>query len=208
VGAIILSLPTPVFAQNDAVWADVLSSSVQPQLRRIQVGAFRSSASAQKAFDTLQNVGLNPILENHAGFIRVVLPGIEAGHVPSMLAIIGHAGFKDAWVREEPEAFFRLQIGAFRNMANAETAFNTLQTYGLKPAYEDRSGFRRVVLPGISSRNLWLVLDTAYLAGFREIWMRPESATIGPDAYIPGGDAVAQTRAINGTELLTMVLRR
>ena len=226
--ALVLSLPTQVFARDSRAEADIPSSPLPP-MRRIQVGAFRSSAAAQRAFDTLQNAGLNPIFENHSGFIRVVLPGIEAGRVPSILPLVRHAGFRDVWIREEPDALFRLQVGSFRDRANAEAAFDALQTRGLKPAYEDRLDYRRVVLPGVSSRDLPAVLDTAYLAGFRDVWIRPEPSTtrtvppplpnraIGPDrdepdAEITDGEAADEAfdgiRAPDGEEFLTMVLRR
>jgi len=72
----------------------------------------------------------------------------------------------------------RIQVGVFRNVANAERAFNALRDAGFSPVYESHMGAKRVVLPGIDVRHLPFVLPMLNSAGFHNVWVREELDTV------------------------------
>jgi rare lipoprotein A len=68
---------------------------------RLQVGSYKVPRNAMEAFEKLKNVGLNPAYERNGDFYRVVLAGIRAGDINSVVEKIGSAGFSEALIREE-----------------------------------------------------------------------------------------------------------
>jgi hypothetical protein len=69
---------------------------------RLQVGSYSVRGNASRAVDSLKKTGLNPILEQHENYLRVVLPRIPGEEVVETARKIGYAGFSDVWCREEP----------------------------------------------------------------------------------------------------------
>ena len=98
--AIIIFFPAFCFAQEMKIVGRIPQSNGE-KLYRIQVGAFRQTANAEKALNDLRDVGLNPVYENYMDYRRVVLTGINARDIPLILSKIRNSGFNEAWVREE-----------------------------------------------------------------------------------------------------------
>jgi hypothetical protein len=95
-----LFFPVFCFAQGLNIVGTVPPSN-SDKLYRIQIGAFKEAANAEKAFNSLQNAGLNPVYQNHADYRRVVLTGVNAKSFPLFLYIIQRTGFKSVWIMEE-----------------------------------------------------------------------------------------------------------
>ena len=68
---------------------------------RLQVGSYRLSDEAVRAFNKLKGVGLNPAYEKYEDYTRVVFTGIWADDVPRCAELIGAAGFREIWCRKE-----------------------------------------------------------------------------------------------------------
>jgi len=85
---------------------------------------------------------------------------------------------------------YRIQVGSYRNTANAERAFGSLQNAGLSPVYENYLDYKRVVLTRIDIKYLPLLLDVIYSAGFSEVWISEEAAASGITIAVSGSGAV------------------
>jgi tetratricopeptide (TPR) repeat protein len=68
---------------------------------RMQVGAFATPALAQKQFEWVKDVGLNPVYEQYGRMYRVVIPGIQGIDMQMTFEKIATAGFSEVWVRLE-----------------------------------------------------------------------------------------------------------
>jgi len=201
---VMLFLPVFASAQSGAV-AGSVSEAENPDLRRVQVGMFREAANAERVFNALRDAGLSPVRENHMGGWRVVLPGIDAQRLPSILPILNNAGFHGPWIREEADRSYRVQVGSFREAANAEAALNTLRNAGLNPVYENHMDFRRVILPRVSTRDISAVLNTVYNSGFSDVWLREEPAASQFTIIIQGDAAVTEIQETGSTAPLAIV---
>jgi cell division protein FtsN len=69
---------------------------------------------------------------------------------------------------------FRLQVGAFADEINARNIAIRLQSAGLNPAYEISGGYYRVVIAGVSPRDLDAITRRINAAGFTDILIRSE----------------------------------
>jgi rare lipoprotein A len=69
---------------------------------------------------------------------------------------------------------YRLQIGAYKIPRNAVEALEKLKTAGLNPAYERSGDLYRVVLPGLTAKEIPPVSETLKNAGFTEAVIRRE----------------------------------
>jgi len=72
------------------------------------------------------------------------------------------------------EKTYRVQVGAFKEIRNAEETYKTLKSAGFNPEYEKYGDFYRVVLPGLKQNDLPAVSERLSRAGFREIVLREE----------------------------------
>jgi hypothetical protein len=72
------------------------------RLYRIQLGAFINSANAGRLFERLRAAGFRPVYERHGAYQRVLIPGVRAADMASVIQRLGSAGFSTAWLREEP----------------------------------------------------------------------------------------------------------
>jgi len=70
-------------------------------LYRVQVGAFSSPGLAQQCFSRLAAAGFSPAYEPYGSVNRIVLPGIPAADVASLVQRLAAAGFNEVWIREE-----------------------------------------------------------------------------------------------------------
>ena len=68
-------------------------------LYAIQVGAFRLSANAERAFERLKNASMNPVYERYRDFTRVMIAGVKARDVPFYLEEIKKAGFSEVYIK-------------------------------------------------------------------------------------------------------------
>jgi hypothetical protein len=71
------------------------------QIYRIQVGSYLGMEMALEAVTRLRQAGFYPAYEINGEYYRVVIPGIPASNLPAAALLLGSAGFKEAWIREE-----------------------------------------------------------------------------------------------------------
>jgi rare lipoprotein A len=69
---------------------------------------------------------------------------------------------------------YRLQIGAYKIPRNAVAALERLKTAGLNPAYEKSDDLYRVVLPGLTAKDIPPVSEKLKTAGFTQAIIRKE----------------------------------
>jgi hypothetical protein len=103
------------------------------------------------------------------------------------------------------DTLYRIQAGAYRETANAEAAFNRLRNAGLNPVYENHLDLRRVVLAGISARNIPHFLNIIRNAGFSEVWIREENTSSGFSIVTSGNGAVSVINDFSDHEPLVIV---
>jgi hypothetical protein len=72
------------------------------RIYRLQVGAFSKELNAREAVFRLREVGFDPAYELYGGYCRVVLTGIRAADVETIIRRVGAAGFMQVFIREEP----------------------------------------------------------------------------------------------------------
>jgi hypothetical protein len=68
----------------------------------------------------------------------------------------------------------RIQVGAFKNIRNAEMVFERIRRAGLSPAYEQYRDLTRVLARGIRARDVQASLEKLKQAGFREVIIRED----------------------------------
>ena len=81
-----------------------LLPSINPlpgRIYRLQVGSYKIPRHAVDAFDKLKAAGLNPSYEPNGEFYRVVLTRVPGTEVPSVVAKLEYAGFREALIKEE-----------------------------------------------------------------------------------------------------------
>jgi len=70
---------------------------------------------------------------------------------------------------------YRVQVGAYSNVALARACFERLKAAGFSPAYEQNGSLYRVVLSGIRAADMSYTARCLNAAGFTEAWLREES---------------------------------
>ena len=81
-----------------------LLPAINPQpgrVYRLQIGSYKVPRHAVDVFDKLKAAGLNPSYEPNGEFYRVVLAKVPGAEVPSVVAKLEYAGFREALIREE-----------------------------------------------------------------------------------------------------------
>jgi len=68
---------------------------------RVQLGAFSNTVNAQQCFDRLKSADFTPYYEQYGSLYRVVITGIQAADMVSVIRRLEAAGFREAWIREE-----------------------------------------------------------------------------------------------------------
>lgn len=71
------------------------------KLYRLQVGAFSNEVNAREAIFRLREVGFEPAYEFYGGYCRVVITGVRAPDIETVVGRIGAAGFGQVFIREE-----------------------------------------------------------------------------------------------------------
>jgi hypothetical protein len=69
---------------------------------------------------------------------------------------------------------YRIQVGAFKTQANADSARGRLKSAGFDASIEQYRDFTRVFLGGISSRDIHRILWHIERLGFKEVWISPD----------------------------------
>jgi len=98
-----------------------------------------------------------------------------------------------------------IQVGSYKAAANAEKAFNKLRSSGLNPVYENYSEYRRVVLSGISAKNIPHLLNIIRNAGLNEVWIKEEKISSVFTINTIGQGAVTEINDFADREPLAIV---
>jgi hypothetical protein len=75
----------------------------------------------------------------------------------------------------ENSKIYQIQVGAFKDIQNAERAFAMLSSASLDPVYDRYLDFIRVIVKGITSNNVAACMDTIRILGFGEVWIKEDS---------------------------------
>ena len=70
---------------------------------------------------------------------------------------------------------YQIQVGAFREAANAEKAVNNLRSAGVNAVSENHMGLTRVRVSGVNARQLPVLLNTLRGFGYSDPWVRSET---------------------------------
>ena len=100
-------------------------------------------------------------------FLFLVMPGFAQQN--GQIRIIG--GIPPA----DDRALYEMQVGAFAQAKNIEKALDRLLSASLNPSYELYNGLTRVMVKGISYREIPLVLEKIRASGFSEVIIRVDN---------------------------------
>jgi hypothetical protein len=78
----------------------------------------------------------------------------------------------------ENSKLYRIQVGSFKNIQNAEKVFARLGGASLNPVYDNYLDFTRVMIAGISAGDIANFLNKIQMAGFHEVWITEDSAVL------------------------------
>jgi hypothetical protein len=70
---------------------------------------------------------------------------------------------------------YQIQVGAYRDIQNAKRAFEKLSSISLNSIYENYREYTRVIVVGVSSRNVAACLEKIKTLGFSEIWIKEDA---------------------------------
>ncbi|MDR0525201.1 MAG: septal ring lytic transglycosylase RlpA family protein [Spirochaetaceae bacterium] len=87
---------------------------------------------------------------------------------------LGSASIRPALPPEGTNKRYRIQVGAFKVIQNATSAFDKLKNAGLNPNYERDGDMYKVVLTGIRPEDVRFIAEKLGSAGFQEGWIREE----------------------------------
>jgi hypothetical protein len=131
---ILLIFSTLSFAQQSGTIKITgrIPSADDTRLYQIQVGAFKVTANAQRAFENLRNASLNPVYEQHLDLTRVMIAGIRAGDISFYIEKIKNAGFPEVYIkidtRENNTVNLPVSTAALPSTALTEIAYRTIKT--------------------------------------------------------------------------------
>jgi hypothetical protein len=96
----------------------------------------------------------------------------------------------------ESAGLYQIQVGAFKDSRNAERSFVRLAGASLHPAYEKYLDFTRVIITGISARDILPTLERIQSLGFSEAYIKEDSGN-NTGRRIPVSDAALPAVALN-----------
>ena len=115
---------------------------------QIQVGAFKVTRNAERAFEKLSNASLNPVYEKHLDFTRVMVKGISARDIPLYLEKIQNTGFSEVFIRPDPGAPITgdlpVSTAALPSVSLREIAYRSVKV-GETKSLGDLAGGKNVV---------------------------------------------------------------
>ena len=85
--------------------------------------------------------------------------------------IAGILLFLSVFCFAQTDGFYQIQVGAFRESANAQAAVSRMRNAGLNPVTESIPGLTRVRLTGISAEQLPALLNRVRSLGFSDPWV-------------------------------------
>ena len=122
-----------------------------------------------------------PVQEQPAPWVETPAappPVVYAPPVPEQPRTVQPARYNPATlipnIQPVPQKVYRLQVGSYKVARNAVDSFEKLKNAGLNPAYERYEDYFRVVLPGISGSDVYVITEKLGAAGFREALIREE----------------------------------
>jgi len=80
---------------------------------------------------------------------------------------------------------YQLQVGAFRLVQNAANALNKLRAASLNPSYERYGDLTRVLIRGVSGRNVRACIELIRRAGFSEVLIKLDSPSVAAAGQPP-----------------------
>lgn len=75
----------------------------------------------------------------------------------------------------EGGGLYRLQVGAFKERRNAEALFSRLAAADLEPVYEEYEGFTRVIVRGLTVKEIAPCLGVIGILGLNEVIIREDA---------------------------------
>jgi hypothetical protein len=78
----------------------------------------------------------------------------------------------------ENSKLYRIQVGSFKNIQNAEKVFARLGSASLNPVYDKYLDLTRVIVTGISAGDIARILNKIQMTGFHEVWITEDSAVL------------------------------
>jgi hypothetical protein len=129
----LLFFPVWCFTQENTVFKVVgkIPSIESTNFFQIQVGSFKDIQNARKAFEKLSNVFLNLVYDNYLDYTRVIIVGIPAKDVVGVLEKIHALGFREAWIREDPQRL-PTSTAALPSVSSIEIGFRTIKVGEIK----------------------------------------------------------------------------
>jgi len=98
---------------------------------------------------------------------------------------------------------YQLQVGAFRLVQNAANALNKLRAASLNPCYERYGDLTRVLIRGVSGRNIRACIELIRRAGFSEVLIKLDPVNGAVGRQPPAGKqspAAARPKASSSSE--------
>jgi len=83
---------------------------------------------------------------------------------------------------------YQMQVGAFRQVQNATSAFDKLKAASLNPSYEKYGDLTRVMIKGVNPRDMPSYIERIRRAGFSDVFIKLDSAN-GTAAAQPSASA-------------------
>ena len=108
----------------------------------------------------------------------------------------------------EGDELFKIQVGAYKVIRNADRAFERLVNASLSPVYEDYMDFTRVVIKGISARDIPIYLDKIEKSGFREVMIKVDTSSYSLNMRPLGAESLPTSDAVLPSASLTEVAYR
>jgi hypothetical protein len=106
-----LCIVAGTYAQEDSLPMTVYGTIPSPfdnKVYRLQIGAFIEVQNASKAFSLLEKFGFRPVYEMYGTYYRVLLTGIAAFDVPTVITKLDTLGFKEVIITEDEAAYYRV----------------------------------------------------------------------------------------------------
>jgi hypothetical protein len=85
---------------------------------------------------------------------------------------------------------YQIQVGAFKDIQNAEKAFALLSSASLNPVYDRHLDFTRVIVKGVRSRDVAACMYAIRILGFGEVWIKEDTRILPTStAALPAGSS-------------------
>ena len=158
-----MTAPVPVIAANEPVFNETSPRIINLEPETPQ--ARQETAAPPQPLPELEIVNVLP----DSPMVQDSHPAPQISYSAPAAKIIGNMP------PAESNKYYLLQVGAYKIPRNAINAREKLINAGLKPLVEKHGDFFRIVLAGISARDIPLIAQTLGDSGFREVLVREEA---------------------------------